>query len=88
MSKMNKTKLLQIRSDPASLQVGKNGVSEEFIQELTSRMNSEDYIKIKFLKNAPFDSRKEAFADLKVKCKGQFSLLESRGWTVILKKTR
>lgn len=87
MSEMNRIKLQQIRSEAASLQVGKNGFSEEFMQELADRVKNEVLIKIRILKNAPFGSRKEYLAELELKCGENYSILETRGSTVILRKT-
>ena len=86
MSERKRNTLQQIRSEPASLQVGKKGFSEEFLQELANRLKIEDMIKVKILKNAPFSSRKEFLADLELKCGKNYSILETRGWTVILRK--
>lgn len=86
MSERKRNTLKQIRLESASLQVGKKGFSEEFFQELANRLKIEDMIKVKILKNAPFSSRKEFLADLELKCGNNYSILETRGWTVILRK--
>ncbi len=84
---MKKTELQNLRSESASLQVGKNGITETFIVELNDRLKQNDMIKIKFLKNCPFNNRKEAFIALESKIKSNCSILETRGWTIIVKKS-
>lgn len=84
---MKKAELQNVRTESASLQVGKNGITETFISELSDRLKQIDMIKVKFLKNSPFNNRKEAFAALELKIKGNFRILETRGWTVIVKKS-
>ena len=83
---MKKAELQNLRSESASLQVGKNGITETFIAELNDRLKRNNMIKIKFLKNGPYNNRKEAFAALESKIKSNFSILETRGWTIIVKK--
>jgi len=83
---MKKAELQNVRSESASLQVGKNGITETFIAELNDRLKQNKIIKIKFLKNSPFNNRKEAFSTLESKIKSNFSILETRGWTIIVKK--
>ncbi|MHA1512727.1 MAG: YhbY family RNA-binding protein [Candidatus Hodarchaeales archaeon] len=84
---MKKAELQKVRTESASLQVGKNGITETFISELNDRLKQIDMIKIKFLKNCPYNNRKEAFSALELKIKGKFSVLETRGWTIIVKKS-
>lgn len=83
---MKNTELQNIRSESATLHVGKNGLTETFISELNERLKQNDIIKIKFLKNGPFSNRKDAFNKLESKIKHSFSILETRGWTAIVKR--
>ena len=84
---MKRAELQNVRTESASLQVGKNGITETFISELNDRLKQINIIKIKFLKNSPFNNRKEAFSALELKVKGKITILETRGWTVIVKKS-
>ena len=83
---MKKAELQNVRLESASLQVGKNGITKTFIAELNDRLKQKKIIKIKFLKNGPFNNRKEAFSDLESKIERNISILETRGWTIIVKK--
>ena len=83
---MKNVKLQNVRSESASLHVGKNGLTETFISELNDRLKQSNIIKIKFLKNTPFENRKDAFKELESKIGNKFTILETRGWTVIVKK--
>ncbi len=78
--------LQNVRSESASLHVGKNGLTETFIAELNDRLKQNKIIKIKFLKNCPFNNRKEAFSSFESKIKNEVSILETRGWTIIVKR--
>ena len=83
---VKKSELQNARSESAALQVGKNGITETFLAELNDRLKQNDVIKIKFLKNSPYKNRKEAFSSLETMLKSNISILETRGWTVIVKK--
>ena len=48
---MKNVKLQNVRSESASLHVGKNGLTETFISELNDRLKQNNIIKIKFLKS-------------------------------------
>lgn len=80
--------LRNIRSEPASLQIGKNGLSDKLIDELNSRLKHNSMIKIKFLKNSPFKTREKAFSELQKFLTDDIKILETRGWTVILQKKK
>ncbi len=80
--------LRNIRSEPASLQIGKNGLSDKLIDELNSRLKHDSMIKIKFLKNSPFKTREKAFSELQKFLTVDIKILETRGWTVILQKKK
>jgi RNA-binding protein YhbY len=84
---MKKTELRSVRTESATLQVGKNGITETFITELNDRLKQNNIIKIRFLKNSPFSNRKEAFSSLESKLGSKISVLETRGWTIIVKKS-
>jgi len=83
---MKNADLQNLRTESASLQVGKSGITETLIAELNDRLKKNEMIKIKFLRNSPFNSRKEAFTALESKIRNKFSILETRGWTIIVKK--
>ena len=80
--------LRNIRSEPASLQIGKNGLSDKLIDELNSRLKHNSMIKIKFLKNSPFKTREKAFLELQKFLTDDIKILETRGWTVILQRKK
>ena len=83
---LKNSELQDVRSESATLQVGKNGITQTFLTELDDRLKKNKIIKIKFLKNSPFSNRKEAFSSLEEKLESKVSILETRGWTVILRK--
>ena len=87
MPKVQQPNIRNIRSESPSLQVGKNGLSDSFLIELDNRLKKEKTVKIKFLKNAPFSSRQEAFSALKAVLDRNFEVIETRGWTATLQKT-
>ncbi len=86
MPKVHQPNLRNIRSESSNLQVGKNGLSESFLIELSNRLKKEKIVKIKFLKNAPYNTRQEAITILKTVLNRNTEVVEKRGWTVILKK--
>ena len=86
MTEYEKKQIRNIRSEPASLQIGKNGLSTSFIEELNSRLQQSGVLKIKFLKNSPFKTREIALSELKKILSADDKILETRGWTVILQR--
>lgn len=77
-----------IRNEPPSFQVGKNGVSPSVLKELEERFKQKKIIKIKLLKNGPYENRSEAVQKLQQHLPKEVELLEVRGWTVILRKNK
>lgn len=88
MTEYRQNNLRNIRSEPASLQIGKNGLSDKLIDELNSRLKHNSMIKIKFLKNSPFKTREKAFLELQKFLTDDIKILETRGWTVILQRKK
>ncbi|PWI49568.1 hypothetical protein CEE45_00110 [Candidatus Heimdallarchaeota archaeon B3_Heim] len=86
MSKLHQPNVRNIRAESPSLQVGKNGLSDSFLNELNNRLKKDKTIKIKFLKNSPFNSRQEAVSALKAILNSNSEVIETRGWTVIIQK--
>ena len=86
LTKLKNNKLSIIRSESASLHIGKNGLSPNFIEELNSRLKQNNIIKIKFLKNSPFETRENAFTELQKILNNDIKILETRGWTAVLQK--
>ena len=88
MTESTKKDLRTVRSEPASVQIGKNGLTSELIDELISRLKRNGLLKIRFLKNSPFETRDAAFSELKKHLSENVDILETRGWTVILQKKK
>ena len=88
MTEYEQKQLRNIRSESASLQIGKNGLSNTFIEELNSRLKHDGIIKLKFLKNSPFKTRERALSELEKVLTDETKILETRGWTVILKRKK
>ena len=88
MTEYEQKQLRNIRSESASLQIGKNGLSNAFVEELSSRLKQDGIIKLKFLKNSPFKTRESALSELKKVLTDETKILETRGWTVILKRKK
>ena len=86
MSNLHQPNVRNIRAESPSLQVGKNGLSDSFLNELNNRLKKDKTIKIKFLKNSPFNSRQEAVSALKAILNSNSEVIETRGWTVIIQK--
>lgn len=82
-----KNKLTQVRQEPPILQIGKNGLSSVVLAELQAQIKRHQIIKIRILETAPFPSKGDAFAALRDFLPGHIQIIETRGWTVILRKT-
>ncbi len=68
----------------ATVQVGKNGVTEEIIQEIMAQLKKRKIVKIKFLKNADRGDFKEKAQEIAERVNAE--LVEVRGFTFILRK--
>jgi RNA-binding protein YhbY len=86
MKKNLKENSTQIWQNSSILQIGKKGVTSSFLEELEEQLNHNKYLKIKILKNAPFDNRSDAFKVLKQKLPPDIEFVEKRGRTVIVTK--
>ncbi|MHA2073613.1 MAG: YhbY family RNA-binding protein [Candidatus Hodarchaeales archaeon] len=79
-------KLVKLRQESPSLQIGKNGISPLLLKELEERIKQKKMIKVKILKNSPYKSRSEAFDDLRSHLPPRIEVMEVRGWTAVLRK--
>ncbi|MFX0185348.1 MAG: YhbY family RNA-binding protein [Candidatus Hodarchaeota archaeon] len=86
MKKNLKEKSTQIWQNSSVLQIGKKGVTNSFLEELKEQLNNNKYLKIKILKNSPFENRSDAFKVLKQKLPLDIEIVEKRGRTVIVTK--
>lgn len=68
----------------ATVQIGKEGITEGVIKEIKAQLKKRKIIKIKFLQNADRENFKEKIKDLAERCNAD--ILEIRGFTAILKK--
>ncbi len=83
--KMKDKKIKKIGQDMnAHVRIGKNGLNESMISEITRQLEDEDIIKIKVLRNAPVTDADEMAEMLKkqVGCR----VVEVRGRTLMLAK--
>ncbi|MFX0150161.1 MAG: YhbY family RNA-binding protein [Candidatus Hodarchaeota archaeon] len=86
MKNKSKEILSQAWQNASTLQLGKKGISSSFLEELESQLKHNTFIKIKILKNAPFDNRSEAFEKLQQRIALDIELVEKRGRTVLVTK--
>lgn len=83
---MTRAKPLHQNNIP-TIQIGKNGLSEAFFNELKEQLKVYKRIRVKILKNAPFDNRKVALSHLEQRLPSNMHLIETRGWTAIIEKS-
>ena len=76
----------QIRQKSATIQIGKNGFSDDLLAEIRTQIKRNDLVKIKILKNSPFGTRSQALKELRLKTTGIGKVVEFRGWTAIIAK--
>ncbi|MFW9856040.1 MAG: YhbY family RNA-binding protein [Candidatus Thorarchaeota archaeon] len=81
-----KDDLVQVRKDPAILQIGKNGFSIDVFTELEMQLKRHKVVKIRVGKSAPFSSKEEALTALRDSLPQHIRIVEARGWTVILER--
>lgn len=70
----------------AKIQIGKKGITDEFIRELERRLEHENPIKIRVLKNSPIDVDK-ACEELQRRIKNLL-IVDVRGRTITVYKLR
>ena len=68
----------------ATVQIGKDGITEGVINEIKTQLKKRKIIKIKFLQNADRENFKEKVKELAEKCNAD--VVEIRGFTAVLKK--
>jgi RNA-binding protein YhbY len=78
--------LTQIRLKSATIQIGKNGFSDDLLAEIRTQIKRNDLVKVKILKNSPFGTRSQALKELRLKTTGIGKVIEIRGWTAIIAK--
>nr|MDO8080770.1 YhbY family RNA-binding protein [Candidatus Freyarchaeota archaeon] len=73
----------ELRSEPATLILGKKGITEEFIEEVKRQLKRKRVIKIRTLKSVLAEQSMDELASaIAIKAKSQ--LLEARGYTMLL----
>ena len=82
---IQKQKMDKKEADVPVLQIGKNGVTDSFIEELRGQLKKNKIVKVKMLKSSREDiDRKALPEEIAAKLKAQ--LVDARGYTFVLKK--
>ncbi len=68
----------------ATVQIGKDGITEGVINEIKAQLKKRKIIKIKFLQNSDRDNFREKIKNLAERSNAD--ILEIRGFTAVLKK--
>ena len=68
----------------ATVQIGKDGITEGVINEIKAQLKKRKIIKIKFLQNSDRDNFREKIKNLAER--SDADILEIRGFTAVLKK--
>lgn len=77
--------LIRVRRKASLLNIGKTGISKDFVLELEEQVKKRKIVKIRILKNAPFKDRSEAVSAIQRQIPS-VKVVEVRGWTVIIAK--
>jgi RNA-binding protein len=73
----------ELRSEPATLVLGKKGITEEFVEEVKRQLKRKKVIKIRMLKSALAEQSMDELASA-IAIKANSQLLETRGYTMLL----
>lgn len=73
----------ELRSEPATLILGKKGVTEEFVEEVKRQLKRKKVIKIRMLKSVLAEKSMDELASA-IAIKANSRLLETRGNTMLL----
>lgn len=85
IKKRMKEQLAQIQAENAKVQIGKNGITENVLEEIKNHLKLNQLVKIKFLQNFLTE---DLDADISRICKEtKATLIEKRGKTAILYKS-
>ncbi len=87
MKKKDSEIIKELRSGSATLILGKNGVTEEFIEEVKRQLKRKKVIKIRALKSVLIEQNMEKLAS-EIAAKAKSQLLETRGCTMLFAKKR
>lgn len=85
MNKVNKDMVKEVRRQPASIILGKNGITNDFIEEVKRQIKRKKMIKIKALRSVLSEKRMDEIAS-EIAAKTKSRLLETRGYTMLLSK--
>ncbi|MFW9922135.1 MAG: YhbY family RNA-binding protein [Candidatus Thorarchaeota archaeon] len=86
IKKRMKEQLAQIQAENAKVQIGKNGITENVLEEIKTHLKQNQLVKIKFLQNFLTE---DLDADIDKICKEtKTTLIDKRGKTAILYKGR
>lgn len=75
----------QAQTLDASLQMGKAGLTDAFVDEVKNQLDQEDLIKVKMLRSARAGEDRKALAEQLAEATGAV-LIEVKGYTVVLYK--
>jgi RNA-binding protein len=87
MKKRNSEIIKELRRGSATLILGKNGVTEEFIEEVKRQLKRKKVIKIRALKSVLVKQSIDEIA-MEIAAKAKSQLLEIRGYTMLLARKR
>jgi RNA-binding protein len=84
---VKKEKLNKIKVASAQIIIGKNGLTEDALENIKKRLKKDKILKVKLLKTAPefAEMNRKEFADT-IARNTNANLLEVRGYSVILQK--
>ena len=74
------------RNNVPTIQIGKNGLTESLFNELKDQLKIHRAIRVRILKNAPFEDRKMALTQLEQNLPSSLKIVEKKGWTAIIEK--
>lgn len=83
MKKKYSELIIEMRSEPATLILGKKGLTEEFIEEVKRQLKRKRVIKIRTLRSLLAEQSMDELARA-IAIKANSQLLEIRGYTMLL----
>lgn len=84
MKEIKKEKKSEFAQESVLFQIGKKGITENLIKELEDQLKQKKTVKVRFLKNSPYNNREEAFEVLRQSLPAMAKIIEIKGWTAII----
>lgn len=88
MKENKKEKKSEFTQESVVFQIGKKGITKNLIEDLEYQLKRKRIVKVKILKNSPYNSREEAFEVLEQSLPPKAKITEKKGWIALINSNK